>query len=167
MATSDLRIEKLAAEHDLGGFDCGDNGLNTWLRRFALANARGDATQTYVAVRNGAVVGYFGLAAFSIDHGSVPERAARGLARHPLPSILLARLAVDRREAGKGLGRALVQDALLRCASAAEIIGARLVIVHALNDMAARFYERCGFEPCLGQPQNLVILMKDVRSLCA
>src|SRR5438105_1194372 len=93
-----------------------------------------------------------------------PARVAKGLARHPIPIILLARLAVDRGEQGKGLGAALLKDALLRAAQASDIIGCRAVLVHAKDQTAKAFYQRYGFEPSPVDDLHLYLLMKDLRA---
>ena len=90
-------------------------------------------------------------------------RVAKGLANHPVPIILLTRLAVDRSEQGVGLGKAMLKDALFRIASAADIVGARAALVHAIDADAAAFYRRFGFEPSPANDLHLMLLMKDLR----
>jgi GNAT superfamily N-acetyltransferase len=109
------------------------------------------------------VVGYYALAAGSVEPEQAPERIKKGLARHPVPVILLARLAVDRHEQGKGLGAALLKDALIRAAAAADEIGVRAVLVHAKDEDARAFYERFDFEPSPTDPLHLYLLMKDLK----
>ena len=113
------------------------------------------------------MVGYYSLAAGGISREESPERIAKGLAKHPIPIILLARLAVDKSLHGKGLGKALLKDALLRSENAAGIIGARAVVVHAIDDQARRFYERFGFEESPTNEYALMLLMKDLRASLA
>ncbi len=156
-------IEKLSSHHDLSALDCGDAALDDWLRRFALANQAAEAAQTYVIHRGGRVVGYYALAAGSVEREQVPGRVARGLARHAIPIVILARLAVDRREQGRGLGKALLKDALLRIAGAADVIGVRAVLVHAKDKDAQAFYERFDFEPSPVDPLQMFLLMKDLK----
>lgn len=93
-----------------------------------------------------------------------PARIKKGLARHPIPVILIARLAVDASEKGQGLGATLLRDALFRIAAAADQIGARAVLVHAKDDEARKFYEHFGFEPSPIDPLHLLLLMKDLRA---
>lgn len=157
-------IEKLSKTHDLSQFDCGKSALTNWLKKYALVNQVSDAAQTYVVHRDGIVVGYYALAYGSVTREEAPERIARGLARHPVPVVLLARLAVDVRERGKGLGAALMKDALLRIEQAADIAGARAVLVHAINDEARGFYKHFGFEPSPIDDLRLMLLMKDLRA---
>jgi GNAT superfamily N-acetyltransferase len=111
------------------------------------------------------VVGYYALAAGSVEHEEVPARIRKGLARYPVPVILLARLAVDQQERGRGLGAALLKDALTRAARAADEIGARAILVHAKDDEARSFYEHFDFEPSPSDPLHLFLLMKDLRAL--
>ncbi len=155
-------IEKLRREHLLDGFDCGKEELNRFLKRQAWNNQQSHSAQTYVLARNLAVLGYYSLAAGSVRHEEATERVKKGLARHPIPVILLARLAVDVSLQGKGVGPALLKDALLRAASAADTIGARALLVHAKDDNAKRFYEHCDFEPSPSDPYHLLLIMKDL-----
>ena len=158
------KVETISESHDLSGFDCGTHpSLNDWLRRFALTNQKNESARTYVVHRNGSVVGYYSISAGSVTVGESSARMAKGLARHPIPVILLARLAVDKREAGKGLGKALLRDALSRIARAADIVGARAVLVHAIDDQARKFYEHFDFESSPIHELQLMLLMKDLR----
>ncbi len=156
-------VEKLNEEHDVSHFDCGISSLDDWLKRYALLNQRSDSAQTYVVHRRGAVVGYYSLSAGAVNREEAPSRVAKGLARHPIGVILLARLAVDKREQGTGLGKALLKDALLRIEGAADTIGARAVLVHAIDDKARKFYLHFNFEPSPIDPFQLMLLMKDLR----
>ena len=158
-------LEKLSRDHDRGWFDCGVPALNEWLLRFALQNQAADVAQTYVVHRSLRVVGYFSLSYGNVLREDTPERIAKGLARHPVPVLLLARLAVDRREAGQGLGKALLKQALLRADAAADIAGARAILVHAIDDNARSFYEHFGFEPSPVDELTLMLLMKDLRAM--
>ena len=157
-------VETISESHDVGRFDCGTHeSLNDWLKRFALVNQKNESARTYVVHRNGSVVGYYSISAGSVAQEEAPTRVAKGLARHPIPVILLARLAVDKDEKGTGLGKALLKDALLRIAHAADIVGARAVLVHAIDDQARRFYEHFGFEASPVHEMQLMLLMKDLR----
>lgn len=156
--------EKLSQSHDLSGFDCGNQSLNDWLKRYAFVNQQSDSAQTYVVHRNGSVVGYYALTAGSVRPEAAPIRIAKGLAKHPVGIIPLARLAIDKREQGKGLGKALLKDALLRITGAADTIGARAVLVHAIDENARRFYEHFGFERSPVDDFELMLLMKDLRA---
>ena len=156
-------VSRIAPHHQVQGFDCGSPALDQYLERFAMANDRSDGARTFVALRGERVVGCFSLAASSVEFGDAPQRLVRGLARHPVPCILLARLAVDRSEQGTGLGSSLTKQAMLKCVEAAEAIAARAIVVEAKDDGAAAFYRQFGFEPWPARPRLLLMLMKDVR----
>lgn len=153
----------LAREHSHDDFDCGSASLNDYLKRYAWPDQRAGAARTYVAIQAGRIAGYYTLAYGSVEHESAPTRVQKGLARHPIPVIVLARLAVDRMFQKRGIGKGLLKDALLRTLQAAEIAGLRAVLVHAKDDDARRFYIRFGFEPSPTDRFHLMLLLKDVR----
>jgi GNAT superfamily N-acetyltransferase len=157
-------LEKLTGAHDVSSFNCGKAPLDDWLRRFALTNQQNDSARTYVVLRDGRVAGYYSLSAGAVRREESPARIGKGLAKHPIGVILLARLAVDRSERGRGLGKQLLADALLRAVNAADEIGARAVLVHAIDEEAANFYEKFGFERSPLEPKQLMLLMKDLRA---
>ena len=157
-------IERLTKDHDPSSFDCGKPSLDGWLKRYALTNQQNDSARTYVAARSSTVVGYYSLTAGSVQRDASPARVAKGLAAHPIGVILLARLAIDRSEQGTGLGKALLIDALSRAADAADSIGARAILVHAIDEEAVSFYKKFGFEPSPLEPNQLMLLMKDLRA---
>ena len=159
-----LAVEKLADKHLLSDFDCGKPPLNDWLKRFALQNQRMDSSRTYVVHRNSVVVGYYSLTAGSIEKQHAPTRIGKGMPDYPIGVIVIARLARDHRAHRTGLGAALMKDALARCASAADIIGARAVFVHAIDAEARSFYEHFNFERCPENAMHLMLLMKDLRA---
>ena len=154
----------LEARHDLSAFDCGVPALNDFLKRFALQNQQSQSARTYVATRGERVVGYYTLAAGSARREETPARVAKGQAAHPVPVILLARLAVDNGEKGQGIGAGLLKDALLRVVAAADIVGCRAVMVHAKDQGAKTFYMRFGFEPSPSDPFRLFLLLKDIKA---
>jgi GNAT superfamily N-acetyltransferase len=160
---SDWLIRKLDRTDEVDAFDCGDAALNRYLARFALSNQSAGSAQTYVAVSGKSVVGYYNLAVGAVAHAEAPPRIAKGLARHPVPVMLLARLAVDQTLKGQGLGAALLRDALARTLQAADIAGIRAVIVHAKDDDARRFYEHFDFDPSPSDAYHLHLLIKDLR----
>jgi predicted N-acetyltransferase YhbS len=157
-------VEKLADDHQLAAFDCGKPSLNDWLKRFALTNQKSDSARTYVVHRAVQIVGYYSLSAGAVSRDDSPARIAKGLAKHPIGVILLARLAVDGKEKGTGLGKSLLMDALLRALHAADAIGARAILVHAIDDEAASFYREFGFDPSPLNSKQLMLLMKDLRA---
>ena len=158
-----FEIEKLRREHDLSLFHCGNPALTNWLRKFAWTNQQADSAKTYVAVAEDRVVGYYALTTGSVHKHESPERIVKGLANHPVGVILLARLAVDHTQQGKGLGKVLLFDALMRAEKAADIIGVRAVLVHAIDDAARRFYEYFNFDASPIDPFQLMLLLKDLR----
>jgi GNAT superfamily N-acetyltransferase len=158
-------IEKLRRDHVLDDFDCGKDELNRFLKRQAWASQQSHTAQTYVLALESGVVGYYSLAAGAVSHEEAPDRVRKGLARHPIPVILLARLAVDQTQHGRGFGAALLKDALIRCAGAAKTIGARALLVHAKDDAAKAFYEHFDFEPSPSDPYHLLLIMKDLMDL--
>jgi len=158
-------VEPLARQHSVATFDCGTQpALNHWLRNFAWANQRNETSRTYVVHRGGRVVGFYSIAAGSARKEEAPGRVSKGLASHPVPLILLTRLAVDKSEHGTGLGKALLKDALRKIADAADIVGARAVLVHAIDERAAAFYRHFGFQPSPIDELHLMLLMKDLRA---
>ena len=160
-----LRIEKLQADHAVAAFDCGREGLNRYLSRFALANQKAGAAQTYVAVASGVVVGYHSLAVGEVARDDAPERLGKGLAHHPIPIMLLARLAVSVEWQGRGLGAGLLKDAMRRTLQAADIAGIRAFAVHAKDEAARSFYEHYGFQASPTDPLHLFLLIKDIRAV--
>ena len=158
-------IRKLDRSHIVEAFDCGYEDLNRYISRFALNNQSAGSAQTYVAIADEKVVGYYSLAVGAVAHSQAPTRMAKGLARHPVPVMLLARLAVDNEVKGRGLGAALLHDALARTLQAADIAGIRAVIVHAKDDDARRFYEHFDFDPSPTDSYHLYLLIKDLRKV--
>lgn len=154
----------LTKDHDRNAFDCGIPALNEYLKKYALQNQKKHAARTYVATRANRIVGYYSLAYGSVSLEEAPQTVKSGPPRHPIPVILLARLAVDSNEQGSGLGAALLKDALLRTIQAAEIAGLRAMLVHAKDDSAKRFYEKFGFEPSPIDAYHLFLRLSDILS---
>ncbi len=160
-------VRKLAATDQTDVFDCGQAALNQFLQRYAFVNQKANSAQTYVCCQGDVVVGFYSLAVGSVDPETAPSRVMKGLARHPVPVMILARLAVDKEHQGTGLGQALLKDALLRTARAADIAGIRCLLVHAKDDTAQRWYESWEFEPSPSDPYHLFLMLKDLKSLLA
>lgn len=158
-----LRIEKLGRNHGVEPFDCGREALNRFLSRYALANQQAEASQTYVALSDSEVVGYYTLVVGEVAYDDAAERLKKGLARHPVPIMLLARLAIANGWQGKGLGAGLLKDAMVRTLRAADIAGIRAFAVHAKDDEAKAFYEHFEFLPLPSDPYQLFRLVKDIR----
>ncbi len=163
--STDRRVEKLRPNHIIEGFDCGREALNRYLMRYAWQNQQAGAAQTYVGLVEDAVIGYHTLAVGQVSSEEAPERLTKGLARHPVPIMLLARLAVDHRWHGQGVGKALLKDAMQRTLQAADIAGIRAFAVHAKDDEARSFYQKFDFVPSPTDPMHLFVLLKDVRKI--
>lgn len=159
-----VRIEKLQRGHKVDTFDCGREALNRFLTRYAFPNQQAEASQTYVALADVQVVGYYTLVVGEVAHESAHERLTKGLARHPVPIMLLARLAIEIPWQGKGLGSGLLKDAMQRTVHAADIAGIRAFAVHAKDEEAKSFYEHFGFTPLPSDPYHLFRLVKDIRA---
>ncbi len=151
-------------EDDLADFDCGNAGLDDWLRRRALNNDRIGASRTYVLCEGGRVIAYYALATGGIARAGAPRRVRQNMP-DPIPVMVLARLAVDRRHQQCGLGSALLRDAILRTLSVAEIAGIRAMLVHAIDPAAAAFYAARGFAPSPIDPLVLMLPLDTVRVL--
>lgn len=148
-------------QHDCAQFDCGVAALTEWLQRRALRNERDGASRTFVVAERSRVVGYYSLSAASLSLVAATGKAKRNMP-DPLPAILLGRLAIDRSLQGTGLGADLLRDAALRVLGAAETIGVRAMLVHAISDAAKRFYEKHGFRPSPMDPMTLMITVDEI-----
>jgi len=162
---SRFRIEKLSRKHPVETFDCGEEPLNRFLMRYALQNQQANASQTYVGLSDDNVIGFYTLVVGEVAYDSAAERLTKGMARHPVPVMLLARLAVSLDWQGKGVGGGLLRDAILRTLQAAEIAGIRAFTVHAKDENARSFYKRYGFIESPTDPLHLFVLIKDLRAL--
>lgn len=155
--------EPLADHHQLEAFDCGAASLDDWLRWRALGNQARGASRTFVACEGKRVMAYYALASGAISVTGAPGRFRRNMP-DPVPVVVLARMAVDRSLQRQGLGRALVRDAAKRVLHAADAIGIRGMIVHALDDEAHAFYRRLGFAPSPLDPMTLMVTLTDLRA---
>ena len=159
------RVEKLRRDHPIESFDCGREELNRYLIRYAWQNQQAGAAQSYVGMVGEVIAGYYTLAVGQVTLENAPERLKKGLPKHPVPIMLLARLAVDHRWQGQGVGKALLRDAMQRTLQAADIAGIRAFAVHAKDDEARRFYEHFDFISSPTDPMHLFVLLKDVRRI--
>lgn len=158
------RPEPIGAHHQVADFGSGVPALDDYLAKHALANSQAGTARTFVAtVDSHVVVGHYSLAAAQVIFADAPVRLQKGAPRHPIPVILLARLAVDRSRQGQGLGSALLKDAILRTLAVAEAVGVRALLVHAKDAAAKAFYEHFDFEALPGHPLHLALLLKDAR----
>lgn len=160
-------LRKLAASDAVESFDCGQPALNQFLQRFALVNQKSNSAQTYVSCHGGVVVGFYSLAVGSVEPATAAPRVIKGIPQHPVPVMILARLAVDLEHRGAGLGKALLKDALLRTVQAADIAGIRALLVHAKDESARQWYLNWEFDPSPSDPFHLFLLMKDIKAMVA
>jgi GNAT superfamily N-acetyltransferase len=152
--------------HDVAAFDCGNVTLNRWLARYAGQSERRDAARTFVATSpDGDVLGYYTLVAGQLRHEEDTAAASRGQTRHfPIPIALLARLAVDGNHQRRGMGAALLRDALSRVQVASAQVAVRAVVVHAMHDSATAFYVRFGFRGLADTPRTLIVTLAELRA---
>jgi GNAT superfamily N-acetyltransferase len=154
----------ISADDEVADFDSGEPSLDAYLRGRALANHVEGASRCFVTCRDGRVVGFYALASAAVDRADTPGRVRHNMP-DPVPVILLSRLAIDAKEQDKGLGAQLLRDAIARAVAAAEIVGVRALLVHALHEHARAFYAHFDFEPSPTDPLHLLLLIKDARAL--
>lgn len=159
-----LRIEKLDRRHAIEGFECGQEGLDRFLARHALASQQASASQTYVGLADEAVIGFYTLVVGEIAYEDAADRLVKGLAWHLVPVMVLARLAVRTDLQGKGIGAGLIKDAIARTLQAADLAGILAFVVHAKDDAAGTFYRHFGFASSPTEPLHLFALIKDLRA---
>lgn len=155
--------QPLTDQHDCAGFACGSAMLDTWLNQRALRNQTSGASRTFVVCDSGRVVAYYALASSAVAAELATGRLRRNMP-DPIPVVVLARLAVDRSYQGLGLSRSLMQDAGRRVLAAADAIGIRGLLVHALDESAKAFYQHLGFDPSPLDPMTLMITLGDLRA---
>ena len=154
--------EPLTAAHDVAPFSCGKPAPDRWLKTRALANQAKGFTIVMVAHEAGRVVGCYGLAPTAVLPDTLPRRVRTGQPPSPVPCLLLGQLATDLGWAGRGVGTALLADALRRCVAGAALIGGRAVVVNALDEEAARFWARRGFLANVDDPLVLLRSIPDI-----
>lgn len=158
------RPEPLTEAHDLTTFNSGVSSLDDWLKRRARANQVSGASRTFVITDDTRVIGYYALASGAIAVEAGVGRFRRNMP-DPIPVAVLGRLAIDQSQQGRGLGRALFRDCALRVAHAADTIGIRGIVVHAISEQAKAFYLALGFDPSPGEPMTLMVTLSDIRTL--
>lgn len=157
--------EKLRADHDVSGFECGESSLDDWLRRRALQNEESGASRTYVVCAGQQVVGNYALAVGAVAHVDAPGRVRRNMP-DPIPIMVIGRLAVHKDYQGRRIGPALLRDAVLRTLQAADIAGIRAILVHAISERARQFYEERGFITSSMDPMTLMITVSEALKAC-
>jgi GNAT superfamily N-acetyltransferase len=158
-----LRIEKLHRTHAVEQFTCGRAELDRFFVRHALQAQQSNSSQTYIALDDDEVIGFYTIVAGEVRHADAPERVVKGMPRHPVPLLVLARLAVHVKAQGRGIGAGLLLDALSRTLQVAEMIGVRALAVHAKDDRAVAFYRHFGFTPSVTDSRHLFMIIKDIR----
>ncbi len=158
-------IEKLRSDHAVEEFDCGNEELNRFLIRHALSSQQASSSQTYIGLADTSIIGFYTLAVGQVSYDDSPQRLTRGLAHHPVPTMLLARLAVSTKWQKRGIGAGLLKDAMRRTMQAADIAGIRAFAVHAKDDAAVQFYAHFDFIPSPTDPYHFFLLLKDLRRI--
>lgn len=156
--------EPLSAEHDVSQFSCGKPTLDHWLKMRALSNQEKGFTAVLVVHEGGRVVGYYGLAPTAVVPAVLPRSVRTGQPPDPVPCLLLGQLATDTQWAGNGIGTGLVKHALQRCVQAASLIGGRALMVNAVDEEAARFWQRRGFMP---SKDEQLVLFQSIAAIAA
>jgi len=157
--------EKLRADHDVSGFQCGEPSLDDWLRRRARQNEESGASRTYVVCAGQQVLGYYALAVGAVAQVHAPGRVRRNMP-DPIPIMVIGRLAVHKDYHGRKIGSALLRDAVLRTLQAADIAGIRAILVHAISERARQFYEERGFMASPMDPMTLMITVSEALKAC-
>jgi len=158
------QIVLLSKEHNRNSFDCGVFELNEYLKKYALQNQKKKSARTYVIIIDNKIVGYYSLAYGGVSSVDAPLILTKGLGKYPVPVIILARLAIDLSQKGKGLGAALLKDALLRTLQAADIAGLRAMLVHAKDNTAKAFYQKFGFLPSPTNEYHLFLPIAEIEA---
>lgn len=162
------RPRPLAVGDATGGLHSASPALDDWFHRFALMNHQAGMTHAYVSLSDGQIAGFYAISTGCVEPQNALPRALKGIARHEVPVIVLTRLAVATRFQARGLGRALLRDALIRVDSLSRTVGVRALLIHAADQQAVDFYMRCAeFEPSPTDPLHLYLLMKDLRRALA
>jgi GNAT superfamily N-acetyltransferase len=160
-----LQIEILDRSHALNAFDCGEEQLNKFLLVYALTASRSGQSRTYVALNDIEVIGFYTLVVGEVSYDGAHERMIKGMARHPVPVMVLARMGVAVSYQKRGVGTSLLKHAILRTLDAAKIAGIRAMTVHAKNVTIRSFYENFGFQASPTDPLHLFVLIKDLRGM--
>lgn len=160
------RPESLNKEHNLTDFNSNYPELDEWLKKYAFQSKMSGSANTFiVADNNNQVVGFYSLTVGQVNVDEVSERIKKGMGKYPIPVVILARLAVHLTYQGKGLGKAMLKDAILKTLQIAEQGGVRALLVHAIDKKAETFYKRFGFESSPIRENQLFLLLKDAKKV--
>ena len=164
--SEELRIEPIQKKHNIKGFDCGNESLNTYLSRFAIKNDQNNISKTFVLIdKNDVVHGYYSICSASIKYNELPEELIQKLPKYPIPLARLARLAIARSIKGKGMGARLLIDVLQKIHFASKEMGIKFVIVDALDEEAKEFYMHHGFRPLPEKGFTLILPIETISKL--
>jgi GNAT superfamily N-acetyltransferase len=164
MTSAILAPAPLADHHQLANFGSGESSLDDWLKRHATKNQTNGSSRTYVVCEGDTVIGYYCLAAGAIGHTEAPSSLKRNRP-NPVPVLILGRLAIHKDHHQKGIGTALLRDAILRAIQAAEIAGVTALLVHALSESARRFYRSRGFIESPVKPMTLCLMLDTAKQV--
>jgi GNAT superfamily N-acetyltransferase len=158
--------EAIHKKHDREAFDCGEEALNEFLRRYARKSHELGGAKTFLAIDDAdrAILGFYSLSPASVEYARTPETVRRGLARHDVPGFRLARLAVDRRLQGQGLGGQLLLAAGRRCLRASAEVGGVMLVIDAKNEKVAAWYAGYGAVPLLDSPLSLLLPLGTIET---
>jgi GNAT superfamily N-acetyltransferase len=159
--------EPIGRQHDREAFDCGEAALNEFLRRYARKSHELGGAKTFLAIDDGdhkTVLGFYSLSPASVEYARTPEVVKHGLARYDVPVFRLARVAVDRRMQGQGLGGQLLLAAGRRCLLASAEVGGVALLIDAKTERAARWYAGYGAVPMLDAPLSLLLPLKTIET---
>ncbi|CAM4504141.1 MAG: hypothetical protein LEGION0403_FIIPPAGN_01889 [Legionella sp.] len=157
--------EALNKDHDLIGFNSNYTELDDWLKKYAFQAKASDSASTFIVADNNLVVGFYSLTVGQVDIDEASERIKKGMGKYPIPVVILARLAVHHAYQGKGIGKGMLKDAILRTFQIAEQGGVRALLVHAIDEKANAFYKRFGFESSPIRENQLLLLLKDGKKI--
>lgn len=157
--------EALNKDHDLIGFNSNYTELDDWLKKYAFQAKASGSASTFIVADNNLVVGFYSLTVGQVDIDEASERIKKGMGKYPIPVVILARLAVHHAYQGKGIGKGMLKDAILRTFQIAEQGGVRALLVHAIDEKANAFYKRFGFESSPIRENQLLLLLKDGKKI--
>lgn len=157
--------EPLINNHDISAFNCGNQELDDWLKKYARQAMASGSARTFIVSDDNQVVGYYSLTVGEVNIDQVSERVGKGMGKHSIPLIIIARLAVQNSHKGLGIGKGMLKNAILRSLNVAEQAAIRALLVHAIDEDAFNFYKKFGFEPSPIRNNQLVLLLKDAKKI--